>query len=269
MFKNVGSKLTVLGEALFWVSIVVSGGAFALVSNVTNNPIYGIAAVVAIMIIYIPVSWSVCGLGELVLATKEMSQAMKRNEETLEKVMLRQSSTPTTKDILGMQDILTNEIAKEVKEVRKEVKEATSRINVRALEDVEDDGRYPGANANDDYIDRNARRNDTFNTNGLNRREITGEVRGQREPMDDLRSMSEPMDDLRNRREPMDDLRSVREPMDDLRNRREPMDDLRSMREPMDDLRNRREPMDDLRSMREPVDDLRNRREPMDDLRSM
>ena len=171
MFKNVGSKLTVLGEGLFWVSIIVSGGAFALVSNVTGNPIFGIAAVVAIMIIYVPVSWSVCGLGELVLATKEMSQAMKRNEETLEKVMLRQSSTPTTKDILGMQDILTNEIAKEVKEVRKEVKEATSRINVRALEDIEDDGRYGGANTNDDYMDRdpmrNGRRNDTFNTNGL------------------------------------------------------------------------------------------------------
>ena len=48
MFKNVGSKLTVLGEGLFWVSIIVSGGAFALVSNVTGNPIFGIAAVVAI-----------------------------------------------------------------------------------------------------------------------------------------------------------------------------------------------------------------------------
>ena len=141
MFKNVGSKLTVLGEILFWISIVVSAGAFALVANVTGNPIYGVAAVVTIMIIYIPVSWSVCGLGELLLTTKEISQSLKRNEETLEKVMLRQSSTPTTKDILGMQDILTNEIAKEVKEVRKEVKEATSRINVRALEDIEEDGR--------------------------------------------------------------------------------------------------------------------------------
>lgn len=76
LIKDVGNKLTKLAGVIFVVSIIASLGACFLVKAITGELIFGILASVGFLIVYMPLSWIIYGVGEYIKTLKDLGEYM-------------------------------------------------------------------------------------------------------------------------------------------------------------------------------------------------